>query len=288
MPRAHLTPIPSALEPTTPIPSACTGSFGVCVALAGSLRLVHHLGHVDLAQLTRAKLDEYNWAVDVRLAFEQPDFTHTDVKALVAVALEFRSSGRGAGRTREKPARWVSEVAVVSDKVVSDKRRQRKRGAVVVVDDDDAEERPKQRRVRRALPPSRLDWRKEPDELKQAAMRCFGYADVHTFQRPVIEAVLKKQDAVVAQPTAGGKSLCFQAPVLFDALRVTKHLAAKAAAAAAEEEEAAAAAAAEAAAAAAAEAAEAAEAAAAMEIAQAGRHKPGGSRQRRRPETHYQ
>ena len=50
--------------------------------------------------------------------------------------------------------------------------------------------------------------------------RCFGYNDVYDWQREVINALLGGQDAIVARPTGDGKSICFQLPVLVDALRV--------------------------------------------------------------------
>ena len=49
--------------------------------------------------------------------------------------------------------------------------------------------------------------------------RCFGYSDVYSWQREVVEALLAGRDAIVARPTGGGKSLCFQLPALVDALR---------------------------------------------------------------------
>ena len=77
----------------------------------------------------------------------------------------------------------------------------------------------------KAPPPTPLDWQSEyEDEFKRAIMRCFALPDLYTWQRPIIEAVLvHKNDAVVHQPTSGGKSICFQLPVLIDALRVTAH-----------------------------------------------------------------
>jgi superfamily II DNA helicase RecQ len=48
--------------------------------------------------------------------------------------------------------------------------------------------------------------------------RCYGYSELYGWQREVIEALLAGNDAIVARPTGGGKSLCFQLPALIDAL----------------------------------------------------------------------
>lgn len=55
--------------------------------------------------------------------------------------------------------------------------------------------------------------------LAYVFQRCFGYGDVYSWQREVMEALLAGKDAIVARPTGGGKSLCFQLPALVDALR---------------------------------------------------------------------
>jgi ATP-dependent DNA helicase RecQ len=54
-----------------------------------------------------------------------------------------------------------------------------------------------------------------------ALQRYFGYTDFREPQRPAIEAVLSRRDAVIVLPTGGGKSICFQVPALcFDRLTV--------------------------------------------------------------------
>lgn len=50
--------------------------------------------------------------------------------------------------------------------------------------------------------------------LEAALKHHFGYDQFRPGQRPVIEAVLKNQDALVIMPTGGGKSLCYQLPGL--------------------------------------------------------------------------
>lgn len=49
----------------------------------------------------------------------------------------------------------------------------------------------------------------------------FGYDDFRPAQRPAVEAVLSRDDAVIVLPTGGGKSICFQVPALcFERLTV--------------------------------------------------------------------
>jgi ATP-dependent DNA helicase RecQ len=52
------------------------------------------------------------------------------------------------------------------------------------------------------------------DDARRALKRHFGYPDFRPPQRPAIEAVLSRRDAVVVLPTGGGKSICFQVPAL--------------------------------------------------------------------------
>ena len=49
----------------------------------------------------------------------------------------------------------------------------------------------------------------------------FGHEQLRPFQEPIINHILKRQDALIVQPTGGGKSLCYQLPALiFDGLTV--------------------------------------------------------------------
>ncbi|MGF1568268.1 MAG: DNA helicase RecQ [Nodosilinea sp.] len=50
--------------------------------------------------------------------------------------------------------------------------------------------------------------------LEGALKHYFGYEQFRLGQRPVVEAVLKNQDALVVMPTGGGKSLCYQLPAM--------------------------------------------------------------------------
>jgi ATP-dependent DNA helicase RecQ len=52
------------------------------------------------------------------------------------------------------------------------------------------------------------------DEARDALQRTFGYPDFRAAQRPAVEAVLSRRDAVIVLPTGGGKSVCFQVPAL--------------------------------------------------------------------------
>jgi ATP-dependent DNA helicase RecQ len=54
--------------------------------------------------------------------------------------------------------------------------------------------------------------------LRDTLQRVWGFADFRPLQREAMAAVLSSQDSVVVLPTGGGKSLCFQAPALVDAV----------------------------------------------------------------------
>ena len=56
---------------------------------------------------------------------------------------------------------------------------------------------------------------------REVLQRYFAYTDFRPAQRPAVEAVLSRRDAVIVLPTGGGKSICFQVPALcFDRLTV--------------------------------------------------------------------
>ncbi|HMB52194.1 MAG TPA: DEAD/DEAH box helicase, partial [Thermoanaerobaculia bacterium] len=50
--------------------------------------------------------------------------------------------------------------------------------------------------------------------LAEVLRRYWGYADFRPLQLESMQAVLADRDSLVVLPTGGGKSLCFQAPVL--------------------------------------------------------------------------
>lgn len=52
------------------------------------------------------------------------------------------------------------------------------------------------------------------DDARRTLKEYFGYDDFRAPQRPAIEAVLSRRDAVIVLPTGGGKSICFQVPAL--------------------------------------------------------------------------
>ncbi|MBC7458872.1 MAG: ATP-dependent DNA helicase RecQ [Bdellovibrionaceae bacterium] len=51
--------------------------------------------------------------------------------------------------------------------------------------------------------------------LEQELQRIFKLSDFRTGQRDIINAVLAKKDALAVLPTGGGKSLCYQFPVIY-------------------------------------------------------------------------
>ena len=54
-----------------------------------------------------------------------------------------------------------------------------------------------------------------PEALLAALERHWGSREFRPLQREIIEAVLERRDVAVVMPTGGGKSLCYQMPVLF-------------------------------------------------------------------------
>lgn len=52
------------------------------------------------------------------------------------------------------------------------------------------------------------------DQLNQLLLTHWGYSDFRPNQRPIIDAVLNGKDTLALLPTGGGKSICFQIPVL--------------------------------------------------------------------------
>ena len=52
------------------------------------------------------------------------------------------------------------------------------------------------------------------DQLKQLLLTHWGYPDFRPNQRQIIESVLHGKDTLALLPTGGGKSICFQIPIL--------------------------------------------------------------------------
>ena len=51
--------------------------------------------------------------------------------------------------------------------------------------------------------------------MLEALERHWGSREFRPLQRETIQAVLERRDVAVVMPTGGGKSLCYQLPVLF-------------------------------------------------------------------------
>ncbi len=69
------------------------------------------------------------------------------------------------------------------------------------------------------------DQLEKPDETREILWRGhltqFGLSKLKEFQKDAIQAVELKRDSVIIQPTAKGKSLCYQLPALFEKGSVT-------------------------------------------------------------------
>src|SRR5262245_17640905 len=60
------------------------------------------------------------------------------------------------------------------------------------------------------------------DLLQPVLERYWGFTSFRPLQREAMHAILAGRDSVVVLPTGGGKSLCFQAPAVVDALAGSK------------------------------------------------------------------
>ena len=52
------------------------------------------------------------------------------------------------------------------------------------------------------------------DRLQKVLSKHFGFEDFYSYQQQVIDAILSGKDSLTVISTGGGKSLCYQLPVL--------------------------------------------------------------------------
>ena len=52
------------------------------------------------------------------------------------------------------------------------------------------------------------------DRIQAKLQQVWGYDELRSPQREIIECLLDNRDALIVMPTGGGKSLCFQIPAL--------------------------------------------------------------------------
>ena len=56
---------------------------------------------------------------------------------------------------------------------------------------------------------------KQLDAIKQLIQKHWGFSSLRPFQEDAMRAVLDRRDSLLVLPTGGGKSLCYQAPAVF-------------------------------------------------------------------------
>jgi ATP-dependent DNA helicase RecQ len=62
--------------------------------------------------------------------------------------------------------------------------------------------------------PYHLNFRRLMDRIQAKLQQIWGYDELRSPQREIIECLLDRRDALIVMPTGGGKSLCFQLPAL--------------------------------------------------------------------------
>lgn len=62
---------------------------------------------------------------------------------------------------------------------------------------------------------------KKEEVLWTGYLARFGHSSLKQFQKNAIHAVQQARDTIIIQPTASGKSICFQIPALLDERFIT-------------------------------------------------------------------
>jgi ATP-dependent DNA helicase RecQ len=55
---------------------------------------------------------------------------------------------------------------------------------------------------------------RNPEPVERALRRLYGHSGFRRFQRPIVDAMLRRRDVLAVLPTGSGKSICFQLPAL--------------------------------------------------------------------------